>query len=135
YFDPPATDYVFIRMSGPEGRLGRLYLGKYGLWENSFQAIAPGEVKRFEVIDLRKYFREVHPLWFAPQRVLPGKYTLELRFSVPKVPERFVHSPADIREAPAELRDGQWANSATSAPATFDLLPLTKQKLVVPDWG
>jgi hypothetical protein len=67
--------------------------------------------------------------------VLPGKYTLELRFSSPKVPRRFVHSSADIREASPELRDGQWANSATSAPVTFDLLPLTKEKLVVHEWG
>src|SRR5262249_43388369 len=49
-------------ISGPRGRLLQGgYAKGYTLYQNSFQPIEPGEVKRFEVADLRSHFAELEP--------------------------------------------------------------------------
>jgi hypothetical protein len=147
--DPMAIEHLAIEIVGPDGRkvAQRGYGKGYGLGEDSFQPINPGEVKRFDVIDLRRHFSDLEPWQCHPTTravgVPPGKYTLTCRFRSPKVPQRFAVSQRVIAgkivtqytDPSPELVAGQWANETRSAPVSFELLALGKDDLVVHEWG
>src|SRR5262249_7533167 len=147
--DPQAIEHLTIDITGPQGQKvpQRTYGKGYGLGERSFQPLAPGEVKRFDVIDLRRHFSDLegYHCYPAPKenKVATGKYALEFRFRSPKVPARFVVSQTQIegrqvftyKDAPAEMVAGQWAGEAASQPVSFELRPLGRDDLVVHEWG
>lgn len=147
--DPHAKEWLTLDITGPNG--GKIAQGHYGsgysLGQSSFEAINPGEVRRFEVPDLRTYFHELDAWTCYPvpraNAVTPGKYTLQFRYRSPKVPERFgvarrfVEGKEIVKtRAPApELVAGQWAGEVDSAPVAFELKALGKDDLVVHEWG
>jgi RNA polymerase sigma factor (sigma-70 family) len=147
--DPQMVDSLTLEVVGPGGKQVRqTHLGR-GSWvgETSFQPLAAGEVKRFEVFDLRRDFDELDAWQGHPSRkanaVRPGKYRLQFRFRSPKVPERFSVGQrvvkgkveTEYRAPPPALVAGQWAGEVTSAPVAFELVPLGKDDLVVHEWG
>jgi hypothetical protein len=132
--DPLAIDHLTVEIDGPKGKLRQIGFSKgYGLGDGSFQPINPGEVKRFEVIDLRDHFGDVPT----------GKYTIRFRFQSPKAPARFLVGESFsngkrtvlYKDVPAEVTAGQWANQAESAPVAFEMAALGKDDLVVHEWG
>jgi RNA polymerase sigma factor (sigma-70 family) len=147
--DPHDKEKLAVEITGPKGKVRQTAYGGYGneLGENMFQPIGPGEVKRFEVLDLSDYFLDLKAWQSYPARkansVPTGKYTLQFKFRSPKVPPRFIaaqNHPADVpfaiyKDAPAEMVAGQWAGEVASAPVTFELAPLGKEDLVVHEWG
>jgi hypothetical protein len=146
--DPQAIEYLTLDIDGPKGKVAQTSYGKgYGLGVKSFEPIAAGEVRRFEVIDLRRYFAGLDGWSCYPQRkghdVPTGKYTLRFKFHSPKVPDRFAVSQGVVDGKPVtnyedsskELRLGQWSGEASSAPVSFELRPLGKDDLVVHEWG
>jgi hypothetical protein len=146
--DPQAIEWLTLEVNGPSGKVNQTRYGSgYGLGENSFQPIGPGEVQRFEVTDLRSYFRDLIDWSCYPEpkanAVATGKYTLQFKFRSPKVPDRFVVSQTVVegkltptyKDAPKELIEGQWSKEAVSAPVAIELAPLGKDDLVVHEWG
>jgi len=133
--DPIATEYTSISISGPTGKLTQTISGIPRLREYSFQSIDAGEIKRFDVLDLRWYFDELAAFKKHPNRAPVGKYSLQLRFGSPKIPERFEREPGPPEETSPEMRASQWAHEIVSAPVAFDLLPLAKDDLTVHEWG
>jgi hypothetical protein len=147
HFHTQSIEYVTLTLNGPKGKIPQGGWNKYGgLYEGSFQAIGPGEVKRFEEIDLRRYFPTLDPIGFDPARPQPnvttGKIDIRLRFKSPAVPARFATTQITqgkqqviYKDAPAELLADHWAGEIESAPAAFELVPLGKDDLVVHEWG
>src|ERR1043165_4766674 len=133
--DPAATEYVSIDIAGPRGKVRqtRTVQGFSWLGEKSFEPINPGEVKQFDVADLRDYFNDLNDWQCFPERkavpVPTGKYTLQLRFRSPKVPPRFTVSLTFVqgkpvytyKDVPKEIADNQWANEIKSVPVAFEL--------------
>jgi hypothetical protein len=148
WLDPMRVEYLTMEISGPRGRLQQGgYAKGYTLHENSFQPIAPGEVQRFEVADLRTHFRDLDAWWCWPERhandVATGKYVVRFRFTSPKVPDEFgsvveiVNGQplAKTRTPSADLVANQWTGTITSAPVAFQVRPLANDDLVVHEWG
>jgi RNA polymerase sigma factor (sigma-70 family) len=146
--DPQFPDHLALEITSPSGRKIRLRSHSMGgVGPASYQAVAPGEVRHFEIADLRDYFLDLEPFQTFPPRqakpVEPGKYTLTCRFQSPKVPQRFVlgtrfreGKQEKIYQDPApELVAGQWASAVSALPAAFELRPLGKDDLVVHEWG
>jgi hypothetical protein len=139
YFTP-LTEYLSIVLDGPTGKLNRGGGARFGeLSERSFQIIAPGEVKRLEVSDLRMYFPEFNPLSRGGRKEIPtGPFQFKWRFRSPPVPARFAvtngQKAITYTDASAELLAGQWADEVEST-AAFELAPLGKDDLIVHEWG
>jgi hypothetical protein len=146
--DPQAIEHLTLEITGPKGKVRQLSSSSgYGLGEKSFEPIGPGEIRRFEVSDLRNYFSDLDPWQCYPARkaidVLPGKYVAKFRFRSPKAPQRFAVSTTEVagkqvttyKDASAALLAGQWAGEATSAPVEFELAGLVADDLVVHEWG
>jgi len=132
--DPLAIEHLTFEITGPTGKVKQIGFSKgYGLGEGSYQPFNPGEVKRFEVVDLRDHFGDLPP----------GKYAARFRFRSPKAPAKFlVGQKVDkgkvvsvYKDVPAEVTAGQWANEAISAPVAFEMTALAKDDLVVHEWG
>ena len=134
---PYHIDILTLEVTGPNGKLTQGFKGERqyseGLpreWE--YEPIKPGEVKRFDVRDLRVYFG-----------VATGNYTAQFRFRSPKLPQRFIDSWSyekgkkieKYKDVPAEMTANQWANEAWSTKVSFELAPLAKDDLVVHEWG
>ena len=146
--NPHAIEYTTIEISGIKGRINQTGAARgFGLGEKSFEPINPGEIKRFEVADLRDLFAGLSGIETFPQRKAlttpAGKYSAQLRFRSPKAPERFLvgmtfdkGKPVNLyKDVPAEITAGQWAGEIVSVPVTFELAPLGKDDLVVHEWG
>ena len=154
YLDPYEIDTLTLDVTGPKGKLEQRFLSRRANREGvprdwEFKPIEPGEVKRFEVPDLRNYFDDLLDWrwWPDPEPkaspVPTGKFTVQFRFRSEKVPARFVDSWTyeqgrkieKYKEVPAEIKDGQWANEAASTKVSFELAPLGKDDLVVHEWA
>jgi hypothetical protein len=141
FFDPLATDYVSLTVGGPKGKVEQtLRLRKPATDWSSFRPIEPGEVKRMELMDLATFFAGLAAWTTVPERktndVASGKYELRLRFVSPKIPPvQKIGKSGKITNAPAEILAGEWAGEIESAPASFELLPLGKEDLVIHEWG
>lgn len=148
HLDPNGIDHLLVEIAGPDGeRLRQTRSAKYGLHANSFKPIEPGEIKRYEVSDLRSYFADLDPSWRArTAQNIPaptGKYDVRCRFRSPEVPKQFVVGQrlvagkveTEYKAPAAALVANQWAHEVRSAPITFQLLPLQKDDLVVHEWG
>jgi hypothetical protein len=122
----PVSQQVNIEFSGPNGKVEQNVWvgGQVGDDEerylSDFKPIGPGEIKKFEIIDLRTYFPQLYP----------GKYVLRLRFRSPKVPKRHPYGVF-----PAEVIADQWANEIRSLETSFELKVLAKEDLIVHEWG
>src|SRR5262249_22173813 len=139
--NPHYVDSLTLEIIGPDGAPVRQTHFSRGSWAN-YQPLAAGEVKRFEVLDLREQFGALDALQYYPARkannVRAGKYRLQCRFRSPKVPERFnmgqrvVNGKVETMYKPPapELVAGQWAGEVVSAPVSFELRPLGKDDLV-----
>jgi hypothetical protein len=135
YLDPDGNRSS-IRMEGPKGpvrirgsAIERLTLTERstGRSENRFKSIDAGEIKRFELHDLPAYFEKPSGPDARWKALVPGKYSLRLRIRSAKVT---AHSGL-----PQELVAGQWAGEAVAGPVHFELAPLTRNDLVVHEWG
>jgi hypothetical protein len=146
--DPQFSDHLTLEITGPGGRKVRQSMeATRSIGPSSFEALAPGEVRRFEVPDLRESFSGFQPFQCSPVRKATppeaGKYTINCRFKSPKVPERFAigkrvvaGKSEAVHEKPSpELVAGQWTGPATAPPAAFELTALGKDDLVVHEWG
>ncbi len=147
--DPRTTRHLAVEISGPKGKVRQTNeeQGYYWLGETHFKPMEPGEVKRFEVADLRGYFAELNALQVYPlgkaNAVTTGKYAAQFRFRSPPVPARFIVSKTFInskevsqtKDVPKEVTAGQWAREIVSAPVAFELAALDKDDLVVHEWG
>src|SRR5581483_3880066 len=149
-FHPVATEHTSISISGPQGELRQsTWAGGARLWKNSFESVEAGKIKRLEMFDLRSYFLDLHPS-YNRREVRTGKYSLRFRFKSPAIPTRLIDytvpgeagQPGErgqesivYEKTPPEMLAGQWAHEVVSAPVAFDLLPLTKNDLVVHEWG
>jgi hypothetical protein len=148
-FDPHAIDFLTLEIVGPNGQKVRQSgSGRgFGLGENSFQPLGPGQVQRYEVPDLRIHFNDLEPWTSYPtlkaRAVAAGKYRAQFRFRSPKVPDHFIvrrrwvdgKFVIDSRAPSKELVAGQWAGEVASASVAFELVPLGKDDLVVHEWG
>jgi hypothetical protein len=115
--NPLAIEHLTLEITGPTGKVKQIgFQPAYPLSKGIFQPINPGEVKRFEAVDLRDNFGDLPP----------GKYTARFRFRSPKIV---------YKDVPAEVTAGQWANEAISAPVAFEMTALAKDDLVVHEWG
>jgi hypothetical protein len=132
--NPLAIEHLTLEITGPTGKVKQIgYQPAYPLSEGIFQPINPGEVKRYEAVDLRDHFGDLPP----------GKYTARFRFRSPKAPAKFLAGrKVDkgkvvivYKDVPAEVTAGQWANEAISAPVAFEMTALAKDDLVVHEWG
>jgi hypothetical protein len=145
--DPQAIEHLAVEILGPTGQKVHQSSTSWfvDLSESSFEALAPGAIKRFEIVDLRAYFSSLGPCYpdRTPTAVATGTYRLQCRFRSPKVPASFRVAQSIVngktvssyKKPAAELVAGQWAGEVTSAPVAFQLLPLGKDDLVVHEWG
>jgi hypothetical protein len=141
WLDPRAIEHLTLEITGPTGKVKQIGFMRATttallhavLVEGSYQPIDPGEVKRFEAVDLRDHFGDLSP----------GKYTARFRFRSPKAPAKFLAGQKVdkgkvvivYKDVPAEVTAGQWANKAISAPVAFEMTALAKDDLVVHEWG
>src|SRR5437868_482157 len=92
---PAASQYLPWVIDGPNGKVAQTWEYGFGgdMHENWFEAIAPGEIKRIEIVDLRMWFGSLDPLSRAEpdlrDPVATGKFTARLRFRSPAVPKQF----------------------------------------------
>jgi hypothetical protein len=147
--DPRSTKHLTVEISGPNGKVRQTNVDQGLSWlgETHFQPIEPGEVKRFEVADLRGYFGDLDDLQTYPERkanaVPTGKYEVQFRFRSPPVPARFIVAQSfdkgkevfTYKDVPKEVTASQWAKEAMSVKVAFELAPLDKDDLVVHEWG
>src|SRR5438034_125183 len=119
-----ASQYLPVTIEGPQGKVPQsTYIEYGGVGEASFQAIAPGEIKRVEIPDLRACFYSLDPFSLAASDnpVPTGKFTVRLRFRSPPVPKQFTgfqvigsdketpRTEPKRMDAPAELLANHWA--------------------------
>jgi hypothetical protein len=146
--DTQSIEHLALEIQGPKGKVRQGGYGTgYGLGEKSFEPIGPGEIRRLEVGDLRRYFGDLDAWQCYPTRkahdVPTGKYVAKFRFRSPKAPPRFVVSTTEIagkqvttyKDASAALLAGQWTSEAASAPVEFELAGFVAEDLVVHEWG
>jgi hypothetical protein len=129
--DPLASEWLTVGVSGPNGELRQgMRAAGYHTEERDYQPIEPGEIKRSQIFDLRRYFIELEPWEAYPKRtgkdVVTGKYTLRFQFRSPELV---------AASASEDLQTNQWLGPLTSAPVTFNLQPLDENDLVVHEWG
>jgi hypothetical protein len=147
--DPRSTKHLTVKLSGPKGKVRQTNVeqGQYWLGETHFKPIEPGEIKRFEVADLRDFFGDLNDWQTYPARkanaVPTGTYTVQFRFRSPPVPARFIVAQTfdkgkevlSYKDVPKEMTAGQWAREAVSAKVEFELAPLEENDLAVHEWG
>jgi RNA polymerase sigma factor (sigma-70 family) len=148
--DPHDMKALAVDITGPKGKVRQMAYGGYAdvVGENQIKPIGPGEVKWFEVDDLRRYFTALEAWQGYPTRkaldVPAGKYVVQFRFRSPKVPPRLLVSQTqeqgkppvmNYRDTPPEILAGQWAGEVASAPVAFEFAPLGNDDLVVHEWG
>jgi hypothetical protein len=142
--NPRMTDSVGLEILGPKGqKLGQTSSAKEGLGPKSYQPLGAGEIRRFEVTDLRDNFHDLHIVPNQRQDAPVGKFTLTCRFRSPRVPPRFAVGQGLVdgkiqtiyQDAAAELLAGQWASEVISPQISFEIKPLGPDDLVVHEWG
>jgi hypothetical protein len=147
--DPRAVEHLTLELVGPHGKkVPQTSSARgFGLSENSFEALAPGEVRRFDIVDLRDCFGALEA-WrtyrgLKGNDVPAGRYTLRCSFRSPKVPEQFGVAQRVVggkvervyKTPNPALLALQWAHEVAAAPVAFELQPLGKDDLVVHEWG
>ena len=139
YLEPRHRQFVHIAILGPKAKFppGRAFV-QDDVHPTQFQLIEPGEVKRVDVADLGSVYKDLAVFVTRPARAMNdvaiGRYDLNLRFRSPKIPKSY-KSGQKVIETPEQVLDGEWAGEIESAPVSFELLPLTKEDLVVHEWG
>jgi len=133
-----------LDVTGPKGKISpgpRIDHGFYG--ETLMEPLGPGKVKRIQLDDLRDACSGLRP-WEWPRRpidVAAGKYVAQFRFKSPKLPARMVIGivVADgkkiYKDTAPEVLANHWFGEVDSAPVAFELAPLSKDDLVVHEWG
>jgi hypothetical protein len=148
--DPRYSEFVSIRIDGPKAKIAPTFSPPvFSVNPNWFKPIGPGEVKRFEVRDLREYFFGLDPRYYSFQQnkiddAIGGKINARLQFRSTALPARFSEltrfPPGGgmqmiLKDTPADMFASQWSGEIDAVPLTFELAPLSNEDLVVHEWG
>jgi hypothetical protein len=133
-----------LRLTGPKGSIDPSRSSSNGFYgETLMEPLRPGEVKRVRLDDLRGACTGLLP--WGPRRqalnVQDGKYVVQFRFKSPKLPPRMVvgryasDGKKIYKDTDPEVLAKHWFGELDSAPVAFELAPLSKDDLVVHEWG
>ena len=113
-FDPMYHEAARFDVTGPEGAVGISISAQGGFPPDQWRTVEPGQVVRWEMADLRNYFRA------PPTLTRPGKYTLT-----------YSHTGM----MPATNKESAWAGTVRSNTVTVQVREPTAEDLTVHEWG